>query len=56
MDIDQNGTIDYDEWVLATVDKENVLTHRYLKKAFNHFDKDENSNVSMAEIRDNICI
>lgn len=34
VDIDDSGMIEYDEWVLATVDKEHFLTTRYLKKAF----------------------
>lgn len=39
IDIDGNGTIDYTEFVMATMTEKNVLTNEKLQQAFNMFDK-----------------
>lgn len=39
VDIDKNGTIDYTEFIAATMNKEKLLTGERLKTAFDHFDK-----------------
>ena len=38
-DIDNNGTIDYTEFINATLDKNKVMTHERLRMAFDFFDK-----------------
>ncbi len=38
-DIDGNGTIDYTEFINATLDKNKVMTHERLRMAFDFFDK-----------------
>lgn len=38
-DGDKNGTIDYTEFISATMNKEKLLTGERLKTAFDHFDK-----------------
>lgn len=39
VDIDQNGTIDYSEFIAATINKTKLLTKERMKIAFDHFDK-----------------
>ncbi len=43
VDIDQNGTIDYSEFIAATMNKSKLLTKERLKIAFDHFDKVRNN-------------
>lgn len=38
IDYDMSGKIEYSEWVLSTIDKDAILSERYLKKAFKYFD------------------
>jgi calcium-dependent protein kinase len=38
-DTDKNGTIDYSEFITATMNKAKLLTQERLKQAFDHFDK-----------------
>jgi calcium-dependent protein kinase len=38
-DVDKNGTIDYSEFITATMNKDKLLTGERLKNAFDHFDK-----------------
>lgn len=37
--MDGSGKIDYSEWVIATANKQNLLTQVKLEKAFELFDK-----------------
>ena len=39
-DIDGSGEIDYSEWIVATIDKNKLLTEEKLRAAFSLFDKD----------------
>ncbi len=39
IDIDQNGTIDYTEFVMATMNEKNMITNEKLSGAFKMFDK-----------------
>jgi calcium-dependent protein kinase len=39
IDIDNNGTIDYTEFVMATMTEKVMLTNDKLRQAFNMFDK-----------------
>ena len=34
IDVDGSGEIDYSEWVLATINKENLLTDERIKQIF----------------------
>ena len=51
VDIDNNGTIDYSEFIAATVDKRKLLSKERLKAAFSIFDKDDSGYISAAEVR-----
>jgi len=39
IDIDGNGTIDYTEFVMATMNEKNMITNEKLLQAFKMFDK-----------------
>lgn len=39
-DVDGNGTIDYIEFITATMHRHKLEMEEYLYKAFQHFDKD----------------
>ena len=52
VDTDRNGTIDYSEFVVATIEKNKLLNRSTLNAAFNAFDKDGNGSISADEIRD----
>ena len=55
VDIDGSGFIDYSEWVVATINKERLLTREKLQAAFNLFDKDGGGTVSAHEIKEILC-
>ena len=50
MDSNQNGTIDYTEFIAACLSSYNYMEEHYLKIAFNHFDKDGNGKISKDEL------
>ena len=51
VDIDKNGSIDYSEFVMATLNKKNLLSDERLEAAFKIFDKDNNGYIDIEEIR-----
>ena len=55
IDLDGDGTIDYTEFVMATVNEKKLLTKERLKMAFQMFDKDGNGSLSPSEIKDFLC-
>lgn len=55
VDADGSGEIDYSEWVVATINKENLLSEAKLKQAFSLFDKDESGSISAEEIKAVLC-
>ena len=48
LDSDNNGFIEYEEFLRACIDKKEILTEKYLKYAFNFLDK-ENKGILTAE-------
>ena len=50
IDNDNNGFIEIDEFIRATINKEKLLTEKNLKMAFDFFDKDKNGTISWEEI------
>ena len=52
VDIDGSGSIDYSEWVVATIDKKKLLTNEKLDAAFTLFDKDDGGSISALEVKD----
>lgn len=55
IDLDGNGTIDYTEFVMATISEANLVTNERLKQAFKMFDKDNSGALSPDEIKDVLC-
>ncbi len=49
VDLDHNGTIDYLEFVAATMDKKIYLQKDVCRRAFNIFDRDHSGKISIAE-------
>ena len=50
LDSDNNGYIEYEEFLRACVDKKEVLTEEYLKYAFKFLDKENKGKLSVQEI------
>jgi calcium-dependent protein kinase len=55
IDLDGNGTIDYTEFVMATIEEKNLVTNERLKMAFKMFDKDNSGALSADEIKEVLC-
>jgi len=51
IDLDNNGSIDYTEFVTATMQESALLTENRLKIAFNMFDKDGDGSLTADEIK-----
>ena len=45
----------YLEWVVATINKEKLLTDEKLKQAFSLFDKDGSGTISSEEVKEILC-
>ncbi|KAM6561002.1 calcium-dependent protein kinase 29 [Cannabis sativa] len=50
-DVDQNGAIDYIEFITATMHRHRLDRDENLRKAFKYFDKDESGYITREEIR-----
>lgn len=55
IDLDGNGTIDYTEFVMATINEKNLVTNERLLQAFKMFDKDNSGALSYDEIKEVLC-
>lgn len=51
VDIDGNGTIDYTEFCMATMNERDLVSQSKLKSAFNMFDKDNSGAISQDELK-----
>lgn len=51
VDTDRNGTIDYNEFLTATMDKEKLTSKTNLELAFKSFDKDGSGKINLNEIK-----
>ena len=51
LDIDNNGYIDYTEFVMATINKKRLLSKERLMMAFSAFDRDGSGSISPDEIK-----
>lgn len=52
VDKNNSGSIDYTEWVMATINREALLSKQRLDVAFKMFDKDGSGTLSIDEIKD----
>ena len=50
IDLDGNGSIDYNEFLTATINREKILSQKNLEMAFQTFDKDSSGKISTDEI------
>ena len=50
-DADQNGYLEYNEWLAASIDKGSLFNEQKLKAAFWAFDKDDSGSISIDEIK-----
>lgn len=51
-DIDGSGEIDYSEWLIATLNRKNLISDEKLKTAFSFFDKDNSGSISVDELKE----
>ena len=51
IDSDNNGFITFEEFLMASVNKEKILTEKNLKMAFDVFDRDKNGGISHDELK-----
>ena len=54
MDANQNGLVDYSEFIAACLQSHNYLQETHLRSAFQYFDKDNSGSISKEELR--ICL
>lgn len=52
VDMDMSGAIDYNEFLLATINESKILSEKNLREAFNFMDRDSNGFITLEEIRD----
>lgn len=52
IDTDGSGAIDYSEFLMATMNEQQLMSKEKLKQAFKMFDKDNSGTISKQEIRD----
>ncbi len=55
MDNDKNGYIEYQEFIIASIDKSIFLKEENLKFAFKFFDKDGSGNITIDELKKVFC-
>jgi len=55
LDSDNNGFIEYEEFVRASINKEILVTDEILKFAFSFFDKDNSGQITVSELKDIFC-
>ena len=52
IDYDNNGTISFDEFIKAAIDRNKILTEEKLKQAFSLFDKNGDGDIEAGELRE----
>jgi len=51
IDVDRSGSIDYNEFLAATIDKDKLTSKQNLEVAFKTFDRDGSGKISLSEIK-----
>jgi calcium-dependent protein kinase len=51
IDSNQNGLVDYSEFIAACLESHNYLKENNLRQAFSYFDKDNSGTISREELR-----
>jgi len=52
VDTDKSGAIDYSEWIVATINKNHLLSDEKMKQAFDLFDIDGSGKISSSELKE----
>ena len=52
VDKNESGSIDYSEFVAASINRKSVLSKQRLEAAFRTFDKDGNGKLSMSDLKE----
>ena len=52
IDTDGSGTIDYSEFVAASIDRKKMLSKKRLEKVFEMFDTDHSGTITANELKD----
>jgi len=52
VDTDNNGAIDYSEFITASIDKQSILSKKRLRAAFRIFDKDGSGAIDVGELKE----
>ena len=52
IDFDNNGYIEYEEFIMTTISKKSLFTENNLKSAFDMFDLDKNGSISLNEVKE----
>lgn len=50
-DVNGNGSLDYGEFVAATIHLQRMDNDEHLRKAFNYFDRDESGYIDIEELK-----
>lgn len=51
IDVDRSGSIDYNEFLAATIDKDKLTSKQNLEVAFKAFDRDGSGKINLSEIK-----
>ena len=49
--MDGNGEIEFSEWIVASIDKNSLITNEKLEMGFRLFDKDNDGTIRAEEVR-----
>ena len=55
VDNDNNGFLEYEEFIRACIDKKKLLDDKYLKFAFDFFDNDGSGQITIKELKTIFC-
>ena len=56
IDIDKSGSIDYNEFIMATLNDKHILSEKNIQEAFNLIDKDSSGAITIDEIKELIGV
>lgn len=54
LDSNKSGTIEMEEWLIATINKENLLSPENIEKCFRIIDQDGGNSISIDEIKNEL--
>ena len=55
LDVDNGGFIEFQEFLMATVNTKDILSSNNLKMCFNSFDEDKSGWISIAELKESLA-